>query len=303
MRAVLPQALEALGAYSNSLENSFVFNSRRPVATSRQERYHHLPSSLNTPTPTPSPSSRRTDPTFAVYDPGMSLRNEAPKSSIPLRNSHTHDSSRRYVCEECGQRCPTPSALETHTRTHTRARPYICRYRGCRKDFTTSSNLKRHGATHIAQCAFEDHPRMSLRKETPEPNIPLRDSHTHDSSQRYVCEECGHCYPTPIALETHTRTHTGARSYICHYQGCRKDFTTSSNLKRHEATHTTGSAFEDHPGMSLRKETSEPNIPLRDSHTHDSSQRYVCEECGHCCATPIALEVCIYFIFISLTYL
>ncbi|KIJ49156.1 hypothetical protein M422DRAFT_246961 [Sphaerobolus stellatus SS14] len=133
------------------------FPSRRSAASPRPERYHPS-SSSDTSTPTPPPS-RRQDPTFAVYDPRMSLRKEAQKPTISLRDSHTHDSSRKYICEECGQRCPTPSALETHTRTHTGDRPFVCRYHGCRKDFTTSSNLKRHEATHTAGSAFEDHPR------------------------------------------------------------------------------------------------------------------------------------------------
>ncbi|KIJ41625.1 hypothetical protein M422DRAFT_255243 [Sphaerobolus stellatus SS14] len=130
-----------------------MFPRRRPAAS---------PPSSNMPTPTPPPSSRRPDRTFAVFDTGMAPLREAPTPTIPLRETRTHDSCRRYVCEECGQRCPTPSALETHTRTHTGARPYICRYRGCRKDFTTSSNLKRHEATHTAESAFEDHPRRRI---------------------------------------------------------------------------------------------------------------------------------------------
>ncbi|KAJ2468199.1 hypothetical protein GGI03_001129 [Coemansia sp. RSA 2337] len=62
----------------------------------------------------------------------------------------------RYVCRSCEKTFARPSALLTHTHSHTGARPFVCSMYGCGKAFSTSSNRKRHEMIH-----FDPRPRKS----------------------------------------------------------------------------------------------------------------------------------------------
>ncbi|OZJ04514.1 hypothetical protein BZG36_02260, partial [Bifiguratus adelaidae] len=53
-----------------------------------------------------------------------------------------------YRCEVCEKTFTRPSALQTHSHSHTGERPYKCNYPDCGRDFSVLSNARRHQKTH-----------------------------------------------------------------------------------------------------------------------------------------------------------
>ncbi|OQR82301.1 zinc finger protein 91-like [Achlya hypogyna] len=123
------------------------------------------------------------------------------------------DAERPFVCdvEGCGKRFKRKFTLQEHLKTHLGLRPFVCPTPGCHKRFSTSGNLVRH-------------------------------SYTHRTDKSFVCawEACGKRFCSREKLVRHLKTHVGLRPYICH--DCRKSFTTSGNLTRHQKTQAHNSA-------------------------------------------------------------
>ncbi|KIJ56181.1 hypothetical protein M422DRAFT_239387 [Sphaerobolus stellatus SS14] len=97
-----------------------------------------------------------------------------------------------------------------------------------------------HNATHHFQ-AVSILPPVIPGENTPD-GLKKR-SLTRDPSRRCVCEVCGSRFERNIDLETHMRSHTGERPFVCRVPGCGKAFTVKSNMLRHERTHNADSQF------------------------------------------------------------
>ena len=73
------------------------------------------------------------------------------KSVIHPSGLETHQRTqtlvKSYICETCGKVFISSSNLQVHERIHTGLKPYTCDT--CGKSFTQSSTLKHHGRTHI----------------------------------------------------------------------------------------------------------------------------------------------------------
>ena len=59
------------------------------------------------------------------------------RAAILVKNSRK--GAPELECKKCGLSCRTPSALNTHWRTHTKIKPYVCRF--CGSDHTQKNQL------------------------------------------------------------------------------------------------------------------------------------------------------------------
>ncbi|CDH52705.1 predicted protein [Lichtheimia corymbifera JMRC:FSU:9682] len=66
----------------------------------------------------------------------------------------------------------------------------------------------------------------------------MSSDHHQSGKKRHQCSVCQKKFGRPSALLTHMYTHTGERPFKCHVQGCGRDFTVQSNLRRHLKVHS-----------------------------------------------------------------
>ncbi|RUS12799.1 hypothetical protein BC937DRAFT_86995 [Endogone sp. FLAS-F59071] len=55
--------------------------------------------------------------------------------------------------------------------------------------------------------------------------------------KRYKCTVCSKRFTRPSSLTTHTYSHTGEKPYTCGVEGCGRNFSVVSNLRRHTKIH------------------------------------------------------------------
>jgi uncharacterized Zn-finger protein len=60
---------------------------------------------------------------------------------------------------------------------------------------------------------------------------------TNQASKRYRCNICGKGFSRPSSLTTHTYSHTGEKPFKCTVEGCGRQFSVVSNLRRHGKVH------------------------------------------------------------------
>ncbi|KAF9094499.1 hypothetical protein BGX23_002004 [Mortierella sp. AD031] len=59
-------------------------------------------------------------------------------------------------------------------------------------------------------------------------------------SSRYQCQYCSKRFSRPSSLRIHTYSHTGERPFKCSEEGCGRQFSVQSNMRRHLRVHRMG---------------------------------------------------------------
>ncbi|KAI7815812.1 hypothetical protein BC939DRAFT_471556 [Gamsiella multidivaricata] len=57
---------------------------------------------------------------------------------------------------------------------------------------------------------------------------------------RYQCQYCSKRFSRPSSLRIHTYSHTGERPFKCSEEGCGRQFSVQSNMRRHLRVHRLG---------------------------------------------------------------
>lgn len=140
---------------------------------------------------------------------------------------------KKLKCLQCGKLCQGPSALKTHSLSHSGERPYQCTQ--CPKQFRYQGGLKNHfEANHCVRerkyicdyCNVKFYSKATL----------IRHLYIHTDFKPYLCAHCPQRFRQQSALIRHTRCHTGERPYSCTI--CGKCFPCNSSLRHHKVKHT-----------------------------------------------------------------
>ncbi|KAI9031737.1 hypothetical protein CLU79DRAFT_729871 [Phycomyces nitens] len=70
------------------------------------------------------------------------------------------------------------------------------------------------------------------------PIAPFNTKGSGSQAKRYKCTFCGKEFTRPSSLTTHTYSHTGEKPFKCPIEGCGRNFSVVSNLRRHAKIHS-----------------------------------------------------------------
>lgn len=141
-------------------------------------------------------------------DSSVIIRTVAANDVVPFIVPPRGTQRIHIACRVCGRVVNGRSEMINHVRTHTGARPLLCRYAGCNKRFSHSSNLRQHERSHVKAKPYQCH-----------------------------YEGCNKGFAHSTSLKEHLFKHQGVRPYKCEHPGCTKAFDSMSNFNRHVRLH------------------------------------------------------------------
>lgn len=159
------------------------------------------------------------------------------KASLLQHVITVHTNIKNHICDTCGKKFSSPTAMRVHMKSHSNERLYKCKL--CIYAGRTASALYVHMSTHANDlCVCEVCSKTF--KSSRNLNDHLR--RVHNKIKKHQCSYCGKRFVDRYVLSVHLRHHTGVRPYKC--TKCEKTFIRSDGLKEHMAIHSQRIAFD-----------------------------------------------------------
>jgi uncharacterized Zn-finger protein len=179
------------------------------------------PASCVPAAPAPAPLQYHPMPTH-VLPQIQSVRHAAPQlvaqpppPALPPSPATPKSASAQlgYPClhESCNKRFSLKKSMQTHMKTHSGERPFICDFPNCGKSFAMAGVLRVHYRIHTGErpfkCTFKN-----CDKTFKDSGSRTKHMRTHTGERPFKCDQCGHGFTQSGHLARHLRTHEEAQA-------------------------------------------------------------------------------------------
>ncbi|PSN37547.1 hypothetical protein C0J52_12551 [Blattella germanica] len=147
-----------------------------------------------------------------------------------------------HICTNCGRRCASQRALESHVCIPVNSVPDQLACSICGRSFSTKARLVFHYRFHEpGNHSLECVPCSMVFAEEDNLFDHIRFSHRGES---FICDKCGQHFNSKAALRGHVRSHCNLRHHKC--EVCNKTFLDKQTLKEHSVSHMEIKPYQCH---------------------------------------------------------
>nr|CAD7424363.1 unnamed protein product [Timema monikensis] len=162
--------------------------------------------------------------------------------------THSSPLAKKLIPAECGKMFVKRSSLKVHLATHTKNKPFICEVcgQGFSQKVSRDIHLVRHTGKYNYKC-------IKCDKSFPCRSKLNAHSYIHKTPQ-FACSVCCKKFVHRDTLQTHLLIHADKKLHQC--SECHRGFTTKSNLRQHEQSHSNLLFSCEHCGAKFRYQSS-----------------------------------------------
>ncbi|CAH0404039.1 unnamed protein product [Chilo suppressalis] len=181
------------------------------------------------------------------------------------RHLEKHDlkdkSSTAAYCNTCGVTFASVCSYQRHMRNSLRhvtqeQLRYVCDH--CKRRFADKTKLRDHIEEKHLHKTYHCHICLKPSKNRVGLDQHIRNVHKGRPNNK-MCHHCGKGFPTKLQLESHIRTHTGERPFICEF--CPTTFSQQSNLYKHNRQVHSNIKSKRYNSTKKRKEDKPVDVP------------------------------------------
>ncbi|XP_026538812.1 zinc finger protein 585A-like isoform X2 [Notechis scutatus] len=224
------------------------------------------------------------------------------KSSLLASQPKADQEKKLQVCPECGESFRDSQGFADHLRSHPKApssqnvsdweglgektppvvQPVMLekksRYecRGCRRDYSTHYNLRRHQRIHV-ECRVRRNSRKGKDAAHSWFFMDFPKARSREQTLQHKCTFCGKAFKTKSTLGRHHQIHIKGKPYKCTI--CGKAFVYRYTLAHHQEIHLEDQLYQ-HKCSFCTKAFRTPSALRRHQQLHKEGKPYICNICG-----------------------
>lgn len=187
-------------------------------------------------------------------------RSASANTTTMMHNSNSSNSSLPFIDEH--STTTTTTTMPSRARTHSPPEYASTKYTDSPQqkllfDALNINNERQHPTLFLNQVE-EGSVKLGLHKDSkasstsPPPSITATSTipkeyenvmvARDEQTGRYYCPFCNKAFNRPSSLRIHTYSHTGEKPFVCQEEGCGRQFSVQSNMRRHLRVHRLGRA-------------------------------------------------------------